>query len=209
MKIIIKISIIILTSMLLTGCQEGKGSKPYLKDGYIGAGVNPNSAAFKAKDNALERENRIKMAEIEANSKIEIAKIESSKAVEVAKIDSEVKKEIAQKTATTTLEVTKIDSQTKEKESMVNLYIALGFLAALIIGIFLWFRHKRQALEVKTKLEEQRLRQELAIKEKELQEQRIQKVLELAISGKLPQEMQQEVISSLTQPETKVIDTKK
>jgi uncharacterized membrane protein YciS (DUF1049 family) len=207
MKKSINLSIVVLTLMLLSGCQEGKNSKPYLKNGYIGAGVNPNSAAFKSKENNLDRENKIKMAEIEANSKIEIAKIESMKALNVAKIDSEAKKDIAQKTATVTLETTKLDTQTKEHQSMITLYIAVGFLLALIIAVILWFRYKRQALELQTKLEEQRLKQELEIKDKELQEQRIQKVLDLAISGQLPQEMQQEVINSLTKPETKVIES--
>jgi len=208
MKKSINLSIVVLTLMLLSGCQEGKNSKPYLKNGYIGAGVNPNSAAFKAKESTLDRENKIKMAEIEANSKIEIAKIESMKALNVAKIDSEAKKEIAQKTATVTLETTKLDTQTKEHQNMITLYIAVGFLVALLIAVILWFRYKRQALELQTKLEEQRLQQELEIKDKELQEQRIQKVLDLAISGQLPQEMQKEVINSLTKPETKVIESK-
>ena len=208
MKKSINLSIVVLTLMLLSGCQESKNSKPYLKNGYIGAGVNPNSAAFKAKESTLDRENKIKMAEIEANSKIEIAKIESMKALNVAKIDSEAKKEIAQKTATVTLETTKLDTQTKEHQNMITLYIAVGFLVALLIAVILWFRYKRQALELQTKLEEQRLQQELEIKDKELQEQRIQKVLDLAISGQLPQEMQKEVINSLTKPETKVIESK-
>jgi len=209
MKKIIIICTTIFTFLALSACQESSNSKPYLKDGYIGNGVNPNSIAFKSKDNALERENRVKMAEIQANSKIEIAKIESLKAVKVAKIDSEAKKDLAQKTATTTLEVTKLDTQTKVKQSMLNLYIAIGFLVALLIGILLWFRYKRQELELKTKLEENRLRHELEIKDKELQEQRIQKVLDLAISGQLPKEMQKEVITSLTQPEIQVIESKK
>jgi len=208
MKKIISITVTILTLLTLSACQEGNSSKPYLKDGYIGNGVNTNSIAFKSKDNALERENRVKMAEIQANSKVEIAKIESIKAVEVAKIDSEAKKDIAQKTATSTLEVTKLDTQTKEHQSMITLYIAIGFLVALLIGIILWFRYKRQSLELKTKLEENRLRHELEIKDKELQEQRIQKVLDLAISGHLPQEMQKEVINSLTKPETKVLESR-
>ena len=205
MKIVTNIILTTLTLLMLSACQGNSESKPYV----IGDGVNPNSTAFKAEDNALERKNKIKMAEIQANSKIEIAKIESIKAVEVAKINSKVKKDIAQQTASTTLEVTKLDKETKEQQSMINLYIAIGFLIALLVGIILWFKHKHKALEVKANLEENRLRHELEIKNKELQEQRIQKVLELAISGQLPQDVQKEVISSLTQPETKIIESKK
>ena len=202
MKIVTNIILTTLTLLMLSACQGNSESKPYV----IGDGVNPNSVAFKAEDNALERKNKIKMAEIQANSKIEIAKIESIKAVEVAKINSKVKKDIAQQTASTTLEVTKLDKETKEQQSMINLYIAIGFLIALLVGIVLWFRHKHKALEVKANLEENRLRHELEIKNKELQEQRIQKVLELAISGQLPQDVQKEVISSLTQPKTKILE---
>ena len=202
-----KFTIAIVALLSLSACQETKNSKPHMMNGYIG-GTNPNSVAFKAKDNALERENKVKMAEIKANSQIEIAKIESKKAVFVAKIDNDTKKDIATKTATTTLAVTKLDTQTKEKQSMMYFYISLGFLIALIIGIVLWFLHKKKSLELQMKLEENRLKHELEIKEKELQEQRIQKVLDLAISGQFPQKMQEDVILSLTQNPSKLIESK-
>ena len=202
------LKIMIITTLLaLTACQETKNSKPRIMNSYIG-GTNPNSVAFKAKDNALERENRVKMAEIKANSQIAIAKIESTKAVSVAKIDNETKKDIATKTATTTLAVTKLDTKTKENQSMINLYIALGFLLALVVAIVLWFMHKKKTLELKAKLEENRLKHELEIKEKELQEQRVQKVLDLAISGQLSPEIQKDIIYSITQNSSKLIESK-
>ena len=202
------LKIMIITTLLaLTACQETKNSKPHIMNSYIG-GTNPNSVAFKAKDNALERENRVKMAEIKANSQIALANIESTKAVSVAKIDNETKKDIATKTATTTLAVTKLDTKTKENQSMINLYIALGFLLALVVAIVLWFMHKKKTLELKAKLEENRLKHELEIKEKELQEQRVQKVLDLAISGQLSPEIQKDIIYSITQNSSKLIESK-
>jgi len=171
-------------------------------------GVNPNSLAYVSQDKALERQNKIEMAKIAANSKIEVAKVESNKAVAIAKIDSATKKDVTEQTSKTTLEISKMDRQTKDKQSMINLYIAIGVIIALLLGMFLWYRHKKKSLEIKAKLEENRLKHELEIKEKELQEQRIQKVLDLAISGQLPQDLQKDFISALTKPNNKLIESK-
>ena len=99
-----------------------------------------------------------------------------------------------------------MDKQAKEKQSDNNLYIAIGMIGVLLLGIFLWYQHKRKSLEVKANLEEHRLKHELELKERELKEQRIHKILELASSGKLDPEVQQEVLHSLTRPESKIIE---
>jgi uncharacterized protein YneF (UPF0154 family) len=171
-------------------------------------GVNPNSLAYVSQDKALDRKNKIEMAKISANSKIEVAKVESNKAVAIAKINSITQKDVTKQTSKTTLEISKMDTKTKEKLSIINLYIAIAVILSLLIGIVLWYKHKKKSLETKAKLEENRLKHEFAIKEKELQEQRIQKVLDLAISGKLPQELQKDFISALTQQNNKLIESK-
>jgi len=199
-------TILLFTILLfLSACQETNKSRPYLMNQK---GVNPNSLAYVSQDKALDRKNKIEMAQIAANSKIEVAKVESKKAVEIAKIDSTTQKDVTQQTTKTTLEISKMDTQTKDKQSMINLYIAIGVIIALVVGMFLWYRHKKTSLKVKEKLEENRLKHELAIKEKELQEQRIQKVLDLAISGQLPEELQKDFISALTQQNSKLIESK-
>lgn len=196
MKQILKVTLFLVMIIILNACQDTKSSRPYLMNKKVG--VNPNSLAYETQDKALDRKNKIEMAQIAANSKLEVAKIESIKAVEIAKINSQTQKDVTKQTVSSNLEMSKIDSKTKDKESMITLYIALGFLLSLTIGFILWYSHKKKTLEIKAKLEEKRLQYELTIREKELQETRIQKVLELAISGQLPPEMQKDFIHSLT-----------
>ena len=205
MKYFFSTSLLFLTLFFLSACQETNKSRPHLMNQK---GVNPNSLAFVSQDKALDRKNKIEMAQIAANSKIEVAKVESKKAVEIAKIDSTTQKDVTKQTTKTTLEISKMDTQTKDKQSIVNLYIAISVIIALLVGMFLWYRHKKKSLEIKAKLEENRLKHELMIKEKELQEQRIQKVLDLAISGQLPQELQKDFISALTHKENNLIESK-
>ena len=207
MKQFLKLNLILILVVLFSSCEENKNSRPYLMSEQK-SGVNPNSLAYQTQDKALDRKNRIEMAEIEAKSKVEVAKIESQKAVQIATIDSVTKKDVSKETAGATVEISKVDAQTKEKQSLINLYIAIGVIFAALIAMFLWYSSKKKSLEVKARLEENRLRHEFAMKEKELQEQRIQKVLELAISGQLPPEIQKDFIKSLTNQESKLIESK-
>ncbi len=197
--------LMLLVLFFFSACQETNKSKPYIMNAD---GTNPNSLAYVSKDKALDRQNKLEMAKIVAHSKIEVAKVESKKAVEIAKIDSVTKKDITKQTSKTTLEISKMDTKTKEKQSMISLYIAIGIIFALLVGIYLWYKHKKKSLEIKAKLEENRLRHEMIIKEKELNEQRIQKVLDLAISGQLPQELQKDFINALTHKENHLIESK-
>ena len=205
MKYFFRTSLLFLTLFFLSACQETNKSRPYIMNQK---GVNPNSLAYVTQDKALDRKNKIEMAQIAANSKIEVAKVESKKAVEIAKIDSTTQKDVTKQTTKTTLEISKMDTQTKDKQSMINLYIAISVIIALLVGMFLWYRHKKKSLEIKAKLEENRLKHELMIKEKELQEQRIQKVLDLAISGQLPEELQKDFITAITQQDKRLIESK-
>ncbi|MFK5938371.1 MAG: hypothetical protein QM497_08245 [Sulfurimonas sp.] len=205
MKYILKITVLLISLLFFSACQETNKSRPYLMNQK---GVNPNSLAYVSQDKALDRKNKIEMAQIAANSKIEVAKVESKKAVKIAQIDSTTQKDVTKQTTKTTLEISKMDTQTKDKQSMINLYIAIGVIIALLLGMLLWYKHKKASLKVKEKLEENRLKHELAIKEKELQEQRIQKVLDLAISGQLPQELQKDFINALTKQDNRLIESK-
>jgi uncharacterized lipoprotein YehR (DUF1307 family) len=207
LKQLLKLNWILILVVLFTACEESKNSKPYLMNGGKNA-TNPNSLAYQTQDKALDRKNRIEMAEIEAKTKLEVAKIDSRKAVEIATIDSFTKKDVAKQTTGATVEISKVDAQTKDKQSLMNLYIAIGVIFAALIAMLLLYTSKKKSLEIKARLEENRLRHEFAMREKELQEQRIQKVLDLAISGKLPPDIQKEFISSLTNQDRKLIESK-
>jgi len=207
MNYILKLILLTLIIFSFSACQETSNTRPYMLNGKK-AGVNPNSMAYLTEDKALDRNNRIKMAEIQANSQVAVAKVELNKAVKVAKINSDTTKDVTKQTAVTTLAVTELDKKIKEQQIMANLYIYIATLVAIVIGFLLWYRHKKKSLDFKIKLEENRLNHELELKDKELKEQRIQKILDLAISGQLPAEIQQEVIYSLTRPESKLIESK-
>jgi len=198
MKQIFKVILLLIMIIVLNACQDSN-SRPYVMK--KNSGENPHSLVYKTEDKALDRKNKIQMAQIAANSQLEVAKIESVKAVKLAKINSQTQKDITKQKVNSNIEISKIDGKVKDKESMVTLYIALGLLLVLTIGFILWYSHKKKVLEIQSKLEEKKLQHALAIKEKELQEARVQKVLELAISGQLPPEMQKEFIHSLTYQE--------
>ena len=206
MNNILKVLTISLLLLSFTSCQENSNKKPYLMNAKNG--VNPNSLSFKTQDNALERKNKIQMAEIVAQTKKAVATIELKKAVAIAQINSDTTKNVVHENSQTTIAVTRLDTKTKEKQNMMNFYIAVGVIFFLLIAVFLWYNHKKKMLEMKAKLEENRLKHELEMKDKELREQRIHKVLDLAISGQLPKELQQDFLSSLTQTEGKVIESK-
>jgi len=205
MRVLLRFVFSVFTLLFLTACQESQTSKPYVMNGQH-VKSRTNSVAFKTKDHALNRKNKIQMAEIEANTKLEVAKLELTKAVQIAKINSETKKVVAKEATVTSIEVSKIDSTTRDKESMINLYMTLGVVVTFIIMMFIWFTHKKKSLELQAKIEKNRLRHEFAMKEKELQEKRMHKVLDLAISGQLPQELQQDFIKSISQNDTKIIE---
>lgn len=207
MKSFLKISLLLSILVFFTACQENKNNKPYLINEQNN-GTNPNSLVLKNQDKELDRKNKVEIAQISAKSKLEVAEVESKKAIQIATIESFAKKDIAKDTALASVEISKMDTQTKEKQSMITLYIAIGAIFALLIMMFLWYRNKKKSLEMQVKLEENRLQHEFAMKEKEMQEQRIQKVLELAISGQLPPELQNEIIKSITNQDKKLIELK-
>jgi Flp pilus assembly protein TadB len=192
---------------LVLGCQE-QNNKPKLLHKNDVTKVNPNSLYHLSKDKALERQNKLEIAKIQAQAKVETEKIKAQKDIEVAKVTTQAQKEITTKTATTNLEMSKIEAQTKEKQSQVSLYIAILFVLVILLALFLWYKHKKKTLEIKEKLEAQRLEHQKALKEREFQEQRIHKVLELAADGKLPKEVQKDVIASITKTTNPTIEHK-
>lgn len=203
MKSFLKMGLFLSILMLFTACQENKNSKPYLINGQ-----NPNSLAYKNQEKDLDRKNKVEIAQIAAKSKLEVAEVESKKAIEIATIESYAKKDIAKDTALASVEISKMDTQTKDKQSMITLYIAIGVIFTLLVMIFLWYRNKKKSLEMQIKLQQSRLEHEFAMKEKELQEQRIQKILDFAISGQLAPEVQKEIISSITNQDKKLLESK-
>ena len=137
----------------------------------------------------------IKKAQIAAQTKENIAKIEYKKAVDVAKINKD--KEIQK----TKLDVTPQKMEQEVKNTMA-LYAFLFGLGLLILIFIIWKRY--QAYKERIELEKMRLQEELhhkemMMREKELQAQVAQKLIDAVASGKLTKEQEEKLLNLTAQ----------
>lgn len=204
MKFIISAIAIIL---LISGCQESSSKNgAYLMGSK---GVNPNSLAYNANDTVQERANKVELSKIDANAKIEIAKIESDNKLLVAKVNADANKEVAQTDSKTKIQTTQIDASTKKEDSKLTFYIAIALVIVIIIALILLYLNNKHNRELKAKMHADKLKQELDLKEREHQEERVLKMLDLVAAGKLSPQMEEEIILSISNPKQKFIESKK
>jgi hypothetical protein len=206
-----KLIILGLTIILfMTGCRESSSQNSAShNNGFLNAGVNPNSIAIRAQDKVQERKNKIELSQIDANAKIEIAKIESDNKLLIAKVNADAHKEVAKTDSNTKIQTSKIDAVSKKEDTQMTFYISIAVVVVIIIALILLFLNSKHNRTLKAKIHEEKLRQELDLKEKERHEQRLLKLLDLVADGKLPPQMEEEVILSLTSPTKKTIESKK
>jgi len=152
----------------------------------------------KLKEKELERKNKLELQKLNAKTKIEIAKIESTNKLAIAKIDSDTKKEVASTDAKTTIEKSKIESLTKKEDIAYKLYITLAIIFVALIALVLLYLNNKRNRELKNKLHKEQLEHELRVREREHEERRLQKMLELVADGKLAPHLQEQVVLSLT-----------
>ena len=208
-----KFYLLSITVFIFLGCQNSNNhtSMPTRHTIQYKQGVNPNSLANKSQEKAFERHTQIEVSKINAQAQIEVAKIHSKKDIEVSKIKTDVqkeiakenlqiKKEIAKEEASNNIEISKIEAEKNAYNQKITLYIVIIFAVLTLIGVILWFVQKRRATLLHAEHERERLKQELLIKERELEEQKIIKIMDLAIHGQLPQNLQKDLIDSITQP---------
>jgi len=199
------ILISILTILSITGCQDSSTRNGVAMMNDHRSGVNRNSLAYVAGDKNAERKNKLEISKLNSDAKIEIAKIESGNKLEIAKINAETKKEVAHTDSTTKIKTTQIDSLTKKDDMKNTLYISIAIIFSIVIALFLLYFNNKKNRELKTKLHQDQLQHELHIKEREHDERRLHKMLELVEKGKLSPEMQEEVIVSLTKPKLETV----
>lgn len=204
MKLFIFSLLIILS---ITGCQNSSSKK---NDGvYVMGyknGVNPNSLAYKSADKHKDRQNKIEIAKMDSTTKIEIAKINSTSQLHIAKVEAEAKTDIAKTDSTTKIKTSQIDATTKKEDiqSFFNIMIIISVVVAF--ALLLFYLNNKKNRELKRKLQKDKLEHEMHLKEREHEEQRLHKMLELVKDGKLSQDMEKEIIASLTKPTTKLIN---
>ncbi len=202
----------ILTTLLIllsfTGCQDSSSKNKISLMGASKDGVNPNSLAYRSANDNQERKNRLEISKIDSNTKIKIAEIQSENQLKIAKLNVEAKKSIAATDSSTKIQTTKIDALTKKDDIKNSLYITMAIILVVIIALFLLYLNNKKNRELEDKIHRENLEHEQRLKEREYNEKRLHKMLELVENGKLSPDMQEEVISALTKPNQNLITKK-
>jgi hypothetical protein len=186
---------------LLFGCQQQYGhSNPHLSL------LNQTSKEKKQQDYSLgyrladkqkERETRLELSKIEAKTKIEIEKIRTENQLKIAQVQANTTKDVAHTNYKTKVETSKIDALTKKEDTIVTIYITIAISITIIFGMILLYLNNKKERELKNKLLQDQLRHEEMLREKERQEQRLLKLIELAGDKKLSPKMEEAIILSL------------
>jgi len=168
--------------------------------------VNPNSMAYLSVDKNEDRKNKLELSKIEADAKIEIAKIQSNSQVHIAKVNAQTQQEIAKSDSVTKIKTSQLDASTKKETMQYTVYIVIAVVFFFIVALILLYLNSKKNRELKKALQEAQFIHERDLREKEFEERRIHKILDLVSEGKLPASVKKEVILSLSSPKTKVIE---
>ncbi len=137
------------------------------------------------------------LKKMELESQKEIAKIQMQKAIEVERVKAEVKKAELQSRKEIALKEAEIKkSRIENEKSSDNWFIILSILFFSIFTILL-YRLFREHQRTKLQLHKERMAHEANMKEKELQAQIVQKLIDAAGSGKLTPEQHERLLDSL------------
>jgi len=186
----------------LVGCGESSNhnSKITLMGTPQTTGVNPNSLAYQSADKVLERKNKIELSKIEADAKIKIEEIRSKNQLHIAKINAEAQKSIAETDLKGKVKSSEIDAKARKESMEYTVYIVLAVVLVVLIALILLYLNGKKNRELKKQLHDEQLRHEQFLKEKELEEQRVHKLLELVATGKVAKAVEKEVILSIAKP---------
>ncbi len=203
------ISIILLLS--ISGCQEssyrGHNTPSLNSNHYITSSRNnPNSLSNKAIERDKDRKDKLEMSKIKSNTQIELAKINSNNRLQIAQVNANATKEVAQTNSKTEIKTSEIDAITSKANMQNQFYIILALILAVTIGFLLLFINNKKNRDLKNKLYQDQLNHEILLKEREHEERRLIKMLDLVSEGKISPIMEEEIILSLTQPKQKKIE---
>jgi predicted Holliday junction resolvase-like endonuclease len=87
-----------------------------------------------------------------------------------------------------------------------TVYIVIVIVLLVIAILILLYLNSKKNRELKKQMHDEKLRHEQFLKEKELEEQRVHKLLELVATGKVAKNVEKEVILSIAKPKTKAQD---
>ena len=188
------------TIFLLSGCQQQSGYSNHhvaLLNSSDDTKEKNYSLGYRIDDKQKERETRLELSKIKANTQIEIEKIRSENQLKIAQVQANTTKDVAHTNYKAKVETSKIDALTKKEDTMVIIYITIAVTIILIFGMALLYFNNKKERELKNKLLQDQLRHEEMLREKERQEQRLLKLIELAGDKKLSPKMEEAIILSL------------
>jgi len=186
--------------VFMFGCSSEKEAKKVhlMGDSKIYPGVNPNSITKKTNIQLQEHKNKVELSKIEADTKIELEKIRSQNELSIAQINAQTQKEIVKEESKAKIETSQMEVAVKKESVKYGVYVAIAVIILLMLALYLLYLNAKKNRELKQQLHEEKLKHEQFLKEKELEEQRLHKLIELAADGKLPKNIESEVILSLS-----------
>ncbi len=195
------LSIVVL--VFVSGCGNENRQNPYMM------GEKPAEKKRVYTVTAKKKETAVTIATIEAETQKEIAKINKERDVEIQKMEQNTK--LAELKTHNEMAVKEHNLSTFVQESTFAfknstlIVVALGSIT--LLGLILYIFRKRR--EDKLKMHEDELQKEMFIREKELQVQMAEKILDAIASGKLSDEREQHLLEALDKTTTPTLIHKK
>ena len=203
---------LLVSGLFFIGCSSDEQSKrkiTVMDADKVKASVNPNAVALRAQQQNQAHKDKVELSKIEANTKIELEKIRSTNELSIAKINAEAKKEMVRQESKAKIETSQMEVAVKKESVRYGVYVAIAVILLLMLGLYLLYLNAKKNRELKKQLHEEKLKHEQFLKEKELEEQRLHKLMELAADGKLPQNIESEVILTISNPKKTIEHSKK
>ncbi len=191
--------IILLVNIILffSGCQTNQQQKN-IHLLHQERKFNPNNMITRNIEREKDRKTQVEIAKIEANARIEAEKIKSQNQFQIAQVNAETNHKIAQMDYKTKIETTKIEAIAQKENMKYFVYIAIAFIVLLSIALIIFYLNAKRKRELEKQLHLERLRHEEILKDRELEERRLHKMLELLGEGKLPEHVEKDVVAVLT-----------
>jgi len=193
----------VLASVLLLslgGCQQNNRKVEEQRPILLGEKKSPvNRYAQTILENSTQpRTVDLKAKKMELKAQQEIERIRAEKELEIARLKAESEKAKVEGELTITMK--KLQARLEEAVGQRKIAGWVIFLSALFLFLLLWVVVKlfREYHKHKLRLEEERMRHEKEMQEKELQTRLAEKMFEALASGNLTEEQQEKLIETVT-----------
>ena len=200
-----------------SACDEQHGNRHISLLGVDTTKVNPNSMAYisqtksenkKIKEEKAKSMDKLALSKIEAETKIKIAKIQSNSQMHIAKVKAQAQQAVAKSNSITKIKTAQLEISNKKETLQYTVYIVIAVVLFLIIALVLLYLNGKKNRDLKRELQEAQFIHDRDLREKEFEERRIHKILDMVSEGKLPASVKKEVILSIASPKAKVIENR-